>query len=235
MRRPSGDAGTIAPLVPIFGFVLLLLGGLVIDASRLLNARGRAVAYAEEAARAGAGAIEPEQAVLKLNEAEVKDRVTAYCTAIRQDAEQNGGVTNCDYIALRTVSDTDDRQLVVQVYVALEIPASLLGIVGVQRLTASGRGSARPFEGVDSQDVDSPPGDVEVAVPVDPPVAPPGVLVPVLPEPPPPVDPPVIPCPPDTDPLTCIPDIGPIFPVDPNPPVDPIPPVDPPAPAPVAP
>lgn len=217
-RRLSGDAGTIAPLVPIFGFVLLLLGGLVIDASRLLNARGRAVAYAEEAARAGAGAIEPEQAVLELDEAKVRNRITAYCDAIRQDAEQNGGVTNCDYLPpLRAVGDTDDRQLVVQVYVALDIPASLLGIVGVQRLTASGRGSARPFEGVDSQDVDSGAPEVDVYVPVDPPPEPPGVDVDLI-EPPPPVDAPVV-CPPDTIPPLCIPTFGGL-PV-PDPPVDP--------------
>lgn len=222
MRRPSGDAGTIAPLVPIFGFVLLLLGGLVIDASRLLNARGRAVAYAEEAARAGAGAIEPEQAVLELDEAEVKDRITAYCDAIQQDAAQNGGVTNCDYISLRAVSDTDPRLLVVQVYVALDIPASLLGIVGVQRLTASGQGSARPFEGVDSQDVDSTAPEVEVAVPVDPAPVPPGVLVPVIPEPVPPVDVPVV-CPPGTVPPLCIPTFDPP-PLPVPPPVD-VPPV----------
>ncbi len=93
-RRLRGDAGALAPAVPVLAFVLLLLGGLVIDASRLLNARGRAVAYAEEAARAGAGAIQPGQAVLadlpveaeapaKLPEAPLVPIETAYETACR--------------------------------------------------------------------------------------------------------------------------------------------------------
>ena len=56
MRRllTRGERGSVAPAIPIIAFTLLLLGGLVIDASRQLNERGLAVAYAEEAARAGA-------------------------------------------------------------------------------------------------------------------------------------------------------------------------------------
>jgi len=184
-RRLRGDAGALAPAVPVLAFVLLLLGGLVIDASRLLNARGRAVAYAEEAARAGAGAIEPGQAVLELDQATVEARVEDYCRAILADADQSGGVLECAFRPpLQPVSDTDRRLLLVRVFVRLEIPASLLGIVGVQVLGASGEGSARPFEGVDPRDVDSSPPPVDLPVPVDPPGAPPEVGVPVFPEPP---------------------------------------------------
>ncbi len=75
VRRAGRDAGTIAPAVPILVFVLLLLGGLVLDASRQLNARGRAVAYAEEAARAGASAIVLENPQLQLDEDEARRRV----------------------------------------------------------------------------------------------------------------------------------------------------------------
>lgn len=205
MRWPRGDAGALAPLVPILGFVLLLLGGLVIDASRLLNARGRAVAYAEEAARAGAGAIEPGQAILELDEAQVQIRVAAYCSAIRADVEQNGGVTTCQYEGpLQPVSGTDGRLLIVRVSVSLEMPASLLGIVGVQTLRASGVGNSRPYEGVDQRDVDSSAPPVEVPVPVNPPAAPPGVDVPIAPLPPP-----VVTCP---DPTAVLPFCIPVFP-----------------------
>ena len=189
-RRLRGDAGALAPAVPVLAFILLLLGGLVIDASRLLNARGRAVAYAEEAARAGAGAIRPGQAVLELDQATVEARVEDYCRAVLADADQNGGVLECAFRPpLQPVSDTDRRLLLVRVFVRLEIPASLLGIVGVQVLGASGEGSARPFEGVDPRDVDSSPPPVDVPVPVDPPGAPPEVGVPVFPEPSPPATP----------------------------------------------
>ena len=193
-RRLRGDTGALAPAVPVLAFVLLLLGGLVIDASRLLNARGRAVAYAEEAARAGAGAIQPGQAVLELDLATVQVRIEDYCRTILADADQNGGVLQCEFRPpLQPVSDTDPRLLRVRVFVRLEIPASLLGIVGVQVLGASGEGQARPFEGVDPRDVDSSPPPVDLPLPVDPPGAPPEVGVPVFPEPPPPPAPPATP------------------------------------------
>lgn len=185
MRRLRGDAGAIAPVVPVFAFVLLLLGGLVIDASRLLNARGRAVAFAEEAARAGASAILPGQSVLALDEGAMRARVQAYCDAVRADA--TGGVTYCAFERLREVGGGDARRLVVEVQVRLAIPASLLGMVGVDVLRASAVGSARPYEGVDPRDVDSSPPPVDVPVPVAPPGAPPEVDVDVpLPLPPPP-------------------------------------------------
>ncbi len=155
MTRPSGDGGSLAPAVPIFAFVLLLLGGLVIDASRVLNARGRAVAYAEEAARAGASAVQPGAAVLALDEPVVKARVADYCAALRADPEQHGGLQTCEFVTLETVSGTDPRRVVVRTRVALQIPTTLLGIIGVRRLDASGEARARPFEGVNPGDVDS--------------------------------------------------------------------------------
>lgn len=175
MRRLRGDGGAIAPLVPIIAFVLLLLGGLVIDASRLLNARGRAVAFAEEAARAGASAIEEGQAVLEIDRDAMLARIDAYCDAVR--ADPTGGVTACAFRELRPVGDGDARELVVEVEVRLTIPASLLGMIGVDTLRASAVGSARPFEGVDPRDVDSSPPPVDVPVPLNPPEAPPDVDV----------------------------------------------------------
>lgn len=185
MTRLRGEAGAIAPAVPVLAFVLLLLGGLVIDASRLLNARGRAVAYAEEAARAGAGAIVPGQAVLALDERAVAARVAAYCEAVLADPAQRGGVRECAYQPpLQAVSDSDPRRLVVRVLVRLELPASLLGMVGVEVLRASGEGRARPYEGVDPRDVDSSPPPVDVPVPEGPTSELPDLDVPVFPEPP---------------------------------------------------
>lgn len=186
MRRLRGDAGAIAPAVPVFAFILLLLGGLVIDASRLLNARGRAVAFAEEAARAGASAIRAGQAVLALDEDTMRERVRAYCDAVKSDP--SGSVTYCEFEGLNEVGGGDPRRLVVEVQVRLAIPASLLGMVGVDTLRASAVGSARPFEGVNPLDVDSSPPPVDVFVPENPPDVPPDVDVsfaPELPSPPP--------------------------------------------------
>ena len=45
-------------------------------------------------------------------------------------------------------SSRDRRRLTVQTRVELEIPATLLGLVGVTTLGAAGDGRARPYEGV---------------------------------------------------------------------------------------
>ena len=50
--RTRDERGSLAPAVPVIAMFLLLLGGLGVDGSRQLNARGQAVAFAEEAARA---------------------------------------------------------------------------------------------------------------------------------------------------------------------------------------
>lgn len=148
LRRTGDDRerGSIAPAVPILALILLLLGGLVLDASRQLNARGRAVAYAEEAARAGAAAVRLDQEDLMLDEDEARARVERYCA----DVMGGGAVTRCYPTGVSAVSSTDPRRLVVGTRVELEIPATLLGLVGVTTLGASGDGRARPYEGDES-------------------------------------------------------------------------------------
>ncbi len=145
----GSDRGSIAPAVPILALVLLLLGGLVLDASRQLNARGRAVGYAEEAARAGAGAIRLDQVELMLDEDEARARVDRYCA----DVMASGAVTRCYATGFSAVSSTDPRRIVVETRVELRIPATLLGLVGVTTLGASGEGRARPYDGVDTADL----------------------------------------------------------------------------------
>ena len=72
MRRC--DDGSITPLVPILVLAFLMLGGLVIDGSRDLNARSDAQAYAEEAARAGAGAVDLTSDVLALDRTRCREQ-----------------------------------------------------------------------------------------------------------------------------------------------------------------
>lgn len=144
MRRRD-ERGSIAPAVPILAFVLLLLGGLGIDASRVLNARGAAVAFAEEAARAGAEAIDVEAEGLALDEPLARTRVASYCASV----VSAGQVDDCHFVRLDEVGDGDRRRLVVRVRVDTTIKASLLGLIGVRTLHAGGEGRARPFEGLD--------------------------------------------------------------------------------------
>lgn len=178
-RGPVGDPGSIAPLVPIMGLMTLLLGGVVIDGSRLLNARGRAVAYAEEAARAGASAVVPGADVLALDEAVVVQRVEDYCASLQRDPELRSSIQSCGLDVdmatdqgIEMVGNGDSRRIVVRVRVSMRIQTSLIGILGVDDLTARGISRARPFEGTNPDDVDSNPPPVDPAP--DSPVGPPG-------------------------------------------------------------
>lgn len=142
-RGTTRERGSIMPIVPVMALMMLMLAGLVIDASRQLNARGQAVAYAEEAARAGAQAILP-QVPLALDPAEAGDRVADYCATVLGQAH----VISCGLTRLDPAPDGPPRPLIVVVEVHTQIPTTLLGMVGVQTLSASGEGRAQPVEGV---------------------------------------------------------------------------------------
>jgi putative Flp pilus-assembly TadE/G-like protein len=129
--------------VPIIALVLLLLGGLGIDGSRQLNARGEATAFAEEAARAGAQAINVNASDLQLDPDMVVQRVTDYCDTVRKR-----GQADCSFVRIEPVSDKDPRMLVVVTEAHLSIKPSLLGIVHPQDLKASATARARPYEGI---------------------------------------------------------------------------------------
>ncbi|WP_432511196.1 pilus assembly protein TadG-related protein [Kineococcus sp. SYSU DK001] len=146
------DEGSIAPAVPVLALVLLLLAGLVVDASRQLAARARAVAYAEEAARAGAAAIDLDAPELELlPEGRVAERVTAYCRAAAASGAPIVDPGNC-FRGTTATGDPQGRRIVVQTHVEIVLPSTLLGIVGVQELRAAGDGRARPFEGTREED-----------------------------------------------------------------------------------
>lgn len=150
MWRPEwgDDRGSIAPMIPVMAMVLLILGGLVIDASRQLNERGEAVAYAEEAARAGAQGVQLGRGDISLDPTKVRQRVSDYCEQI----SHNSAVSSCRFEGISQTSGTTSRPLVVNVRVTMSINASLLGIVGVTSLRATGTGKARPVEGLTSAD-----------------------------------------------------------------------------------
>jgi hypothetical protein len=147
--RRRDERGSLAPAVPVIAMFLLLLGGLVIDASRQLNARGEAVAFAEEAARAGAQGVDVSEDELTLDGRLVKERVERYC----QRVLALGQVTYCDMVGPgpEPVSASDPRPLVVHTLVRTRISTTLLGIVGNHPLAASGVGRARPYEGIEEE------------------------------------------------------------------------------------
>jgi Flp pilus assembly protein TadG len=153
-----GDRGSITPLVPIVILAFLLLGGLVIDGSRELNARSDAQAYAEEAARAGAGAVDLHSNELALDPNRVRSNVAKYCKAVRQQnqGEKQNRVTSChldtskgvDGLTATTTCGGKSADIVVNTVVTTRINTSLLGIVGFTALTSTAHARARPYQGI---------------------------------------------------------------------------------------
>jgi hypothetical protein len=139
-RWLNDDVGALAPAVPIVAIMFLLLAGLVIDSSRLLTARARAVSYAEEAARAGASAVDPASEPLVIDTDAARLQARDYCAVI----EQRDVRMRCTKI-----SPGPDRVVVTTSYA---MPTGLLGIVGINTLHAQGEGDARPLIGVTQQD-----------------------------------------------------------------------------------
>lgn len=138
------EDGSIAPAVPIIAMSLLLIGGLGIDGSRQLNARGEATAFAEEAARAGAEAVNVNETVLTLDLDQARQRVDQFCS----DVLRRDQVEECRFVRFEPASAADPRLLIVVTEVRTRIKTSLLSMIGVQELSASAEAKARPFEGV---------------------------------------------------------------------------------------
>lgn len=148
------DRGSIAPLVPIVMLAFFLLGGLLVDGSRDLAARGDAQAYAEEAARAGATAVDPRSATLTLDTDLATRRVRDYCDAIRA-RNRTVRVLECRLDPDRPFTQATTcggvtARIVVNTRVRLGIDTTLLDIAGIRSLSASGQAKARPFEGTNA-------------------------------------------------------------------------------------
>lgn len=153
-RLAAGERGSITPLVPVVVLAFFMIGGLVVDGSRELSARGEAQAYAEEAARAGATAVDITSDTLKLDESLAAQRVRDYCSAVR--GQQGSPVTSCELdtgvgnggFTTTATCAGQPAEIVVNAVVHIQINATLLGIVGITHLTSSGHAKARPIEGV---------------------------------------------------------------------------------------
>ena len=152
VRTGEAERGSVAVLVPVLAVVVLLLAGLVLDGGRQLTARARAVAYAEEAARAGAAAVDLEQQDLALLPDDVvAARVNGYC----RDAAAAGAPIEdpgACFVRVEPAADPPHRRVVVVTRVSTHLPSGLLGMVGVRELTADGEGKARPYQGLDDSE-----------------------------------------------------------------------------------
>jgi hypothetical protein len=140
LRGDDGERGSMAPAIAIMGAMFLVLAGLIIDSSRLLTARARAVAYAEEAARAGAQGVDPlsPKPVVLIPDV-AQRRVAEYCSQVRT---REPTLRSCDTLEI----DVDGARVVVTT--RIEIPTGLLGLINIQTLTTSGTGEAQAEFGV---------------------------------------------------------------------------------------
>jgi hypothetical protein len=137
-----GEHGALTPAVLILAIMIFWLAGLVIDGARQLNARSRAIAYAQEAARAGASGIDLNIQDVTFDPDEVRTRVDAYCAEAKQSDDT---ITQCGLS-----KEPDAKNLFVAV--ELKNPTTFLAMLGVQDLTAKGQGEAHAEQGINKAD-----------------------------------------------------------------------------------
>ncbi len=131
------DLGAVTTWFVIMTLPMLLMAGLVFDGGRVLSERRESLDVAQNAARAGAQAVDISQVrdgglVVSASEAE---------TAAKDYLQVNGftGV-------VVVVGDT------VTVTVTQEVQTTLLSSIGIRSRTVSGTASARIVRGIESPD-----------------------------------------------------------------------------------
>lgn len=166
-RFQDRERGSITPFVIIVAIALLFLAGLVVDGSRQLSARARAIAYAEEAARAGSQKINLEEGFVQLLQGDAYAAVDDYC-AVAMD--EDSSITKCG--ATDIIENTDNGQIAtLTVEVEVEYDPILLDMfTGNAGTLVTGEASAHPVEGIVEAEFGefTPPPPVVDTKPVDP-------------------------------------------------------------------
>ncbi|MEU6379274.1 pilus assembly protein TadG-related protein [Streptomyces sp. NPDC046909] len=130
----ADDNGQVTPFVVILAAAVVMFAGLVVDGGLALAAKVRAIGEAQEAARAGAQALDlaayRDSGTVRL----VPDQVRTLTHAYLASTGDTG-----------TVTVDDDT---VTVTVAAHQHTQLLGLLGVDSLSVTGTGSAHPARGV---------------------------------------------------------------------------------------
>lgn len=151
MSRLRDDRGSIVPIIPLVIIALLMLGALVVDGGRTLNERSQAQSYAEEAARAGATAVQLSSPRLAVDPALAQSRVDSFCANVMSESRDT--VIQCKYLGVSATTVTCNgkpvvENIIVRARVRMRIEPTLLGMLGVQHLYATGDAKARPYEGI---------------------------------------------------------------------------------------
>ncbi|WP_322756606.1 pilus assembly protein TadG-related protein [Frankia sp. Cas3] len=129
-RRHGRDAGTVTVFVVVLFAAFVMFGGLILDGGGALADKTSAMGVAQEAARAGAQ---------QLDLAAFRQTGTVQLLHDRAVAAAQSSLTQAGATGSTTVDGTT-----VTVTVTVVHHTQLLGIVGLDALTVSGTGSARP-------------------------------------------------------------------------------------------
>jgi len=133
MARLRADGGSITAFVAAFAVALFALFGLVVDGGRALAARQRAYDEAEQAARAGAGALSVSG--LRAGDVQIDD---AAAVEAAQAFTQDWGHPGTAVVAGG----------VVEVTIRYRMPTDVLGMIGIGSLSITAVGSATDLAGV---------------------------------------------------------------------------------------
>ena len=136
--RRRGEDGQLTLFVCLFMVALLVVSGLVVDGGFVLAARRRAIDEAYGAARAGAEALAPSS--YRSSGAVELDPAAA-------EAAAQGFLGAAGHSGVVSVNGDE-----VTVSVAFDQPTSLLGIIGIDSVSVSGRGRARSVRGIDTEE-----------------------------------------------------------------------------------
>jgi hypothetical protein len=135
---------------------LLLLGGLVTDGGRQLNAQLQARGFAEEAARAGANPLVLTEKQPTIDRAKSVAAVAGYCAVARQESAE---ITSCRVTGFGTHKDPNGVPVsFVEVTVEMSLSTTLFGIIGIHTLHVSETATASEVEGI-TKAGDQGPGD----------------------------------------------------------------------------
>jgi putative Flp pilus-assembly TadE/G-like protein len=158
VRRRHGrdQRGALTPAVVVMALGLLLLGGLVTDGGRQLNAQLQARGFAEEAARAGANPLVLTERQPSIDRAKSVAEVGRYCAVARQESKE---ITSCRVTGFGAHKDPNGVPVsYVEVTVEMSLQTTLFGIIGIHTLHVSESATASEVEGI-QQAGDQGPGD----------------------------------------------------------------------------
>ena len=132
------DAGNASIILVLIMPALFAVAGLVVDGGRAINARQRAADQAEQAARAGADALDVN--AVRAGAALVLDPLAARAAAEHHlDAS---GATGTVAVSQSTVSVT----------VTATTATAFLAVIGVNQIDITGTATARPARGIVSEE-----------------------------------------------------------------------------------